>query len=395
MSKVKMRCITCGKWFQSANAKEVTCPDCTQKARKEKLAAKNAPSNIGKPVEASGQNISASARPVPPRPKPTQSGTNQWLDSLNDVKVGQPDPPPVRPQAPPPPPPRERREGSGEYQGPVGPREERGPIRNEHGPAAYRESGNRGPAGYREDRGPGPYRVVGGSGLAGLQGQRPRQPLEGGPGRGPRPDRNLAAPRDGQRGAQKYKPKSSSAAPKPAAPPKPKREKTPPPQPFVPTPEQVTQIEQRYLELAQPTEFDGIRTQISKELGIPKKAVKKVIKELRDRQSIPSWWETQTYKGPSDELEKIKAIYEPLLPVPPVGVHKTIAEQLSLKPGDVYQAIKALRQEMNLPQYNDPSLHGDSAQVTQPNASDTPVQEPAEHVAEPVSVAEATKEPAE
>ena len=29
-----------------------------------------------------------------------------------------------------------------------------------------------------------------------------------------------------------------------------------------------------------------------------------------------------------------------------------------MKPGDVYQAIKAIRLEMNLPQYNDPSLHG-------------------------------------
>jgi hypothetical protein len=39
-------------------------------------------------------------------------------------------------------------------------------------------------------------------------------------------------------------------------------------------------------------------------------------------------------------------------------VHKLIAEQLTLNPGDVYQGIKAIRLEMNLPQYNDPSLHG-------------------------------------
>ncbi|MFL5659409.1 MAG: hypothetical protein ACJ8CB_35155, partial [Ktedonobacteraceae bacterium] len=29
-----------------------------------------------------------------------------------------------------------------------------------------------------------------------------------------------------------------------------------------------------------------------------------------------------------------------------------------LKPVDVYQAIKVIRQELNLPQYNDPALHG-------------------------------------
>jgi hypothetical protein len=154
------------------------------------------------------------------------------------------------------------------------------------------------------------------------------------------------------------KPEQKVKKPKPAAPPRPKREKIPPPKPFEPTDEQIKQVEERYLELATPTEFDGIRSQISKELEIPKKAVKKIVKELRDRQGIPSWWEMQTYKGDSEELAKIKAAYEPYLPLPPIGVHKTIADELSLKPSTVYQAIKAIRQEMNLPQYNDPSLHG-------------------------------------
>jgi len=57
-------------------------------------------------------------------------------------------------------------------------------------------------------------------------------------------------------------------------------------------------------------------------------------------------------------MERIKAAYLPLLPVPDVGVHKQIAEQLDIKPGVIYQAIKAIRLEMNLPQYNDPILHG-------------------------------------
>ncbi|GHO66716.1 hypothetical protein KSC_056080 [Ktedonobacter sp. SOSP1-52] len=118
-------------------------------------------------------------------------------------------------------------------------------------------------------------------------------------------------------------------------------------------------VEQRYLELAKPSEYDGIRTQIATEVGIPKKAVKKIIKDLRDRQHMPSWWEVQTYKGSNEELERIKEAYLPLLPIPPVGVHKILAEKLSVKPGVVYQAIKAIRLEMNLPQYNDPSLHGD------------------------------------
>lgn len=365
MSKTKMRCISCGKWFQSANAKDTTCPDCTQKARKEKLAAKTTPPQVGKPADM-GTPRSA---PPPPKPKPAGTSTNHWLDSLHDVKVGEPDQPPPRPKLPTSSAPRDNRgepdrggfrdrdrdRGSG---GPGNYRERDG---NTRGPGGYREreGGYRGPGGYRENdyRSPGPggyrdnYRVGGGMGIPGTIGQRPRQPMEGGPNRdrGPRPDKFRPGPGG--------KPKGQKP-PKPPAPPRPKKEKTPPPAPFVPTPEQVALVENRYLELATPAEFDGIRTQISKELSIPKTAVKKIIKELRNRQDIPSWWELQTYKGSEEELAKIKEVYEPMLPVPPVGVHKQIAEQLSLKPGVVYQAIKVIRQELKLPQYNDPTVHG-------------------------------------
>ena len=344
MSKIKMRCTTCGKWFQSANAKEVTCPDCVQKARREKLAAKHATAS----TEKSATVPTRTPPPPPPKPKSAASGTSHWVDSVSDVKIGQPDAPPQRPKLPSSPAPREPRE----------PYEQRGP-------GGYREGGYRpgGPGGYRDDRGPGGYRPGGpggyrpGSGPGTLEppGYRPRQPMEGGPGRGPRPGGPREQRPDARHGGKPPKAKS----PRPPTPPKPKREKIPPPAPFVPTPEQVTQIETRYAELAVPQEFDGIRTQIAQELGIPKKAVKKVVQEYRTRTNMPSWWESQSYKGDSEELAKIKAAYEPYLPVPAVGIHKKIAEELSLKPGEVYQAIKAIRLEMNLPQFNDPAFHAE------------------------------------
>ncbi len=388
MSKVKMRCITCGKWFQSANAKEVTCPDCTQKARKEKMATKNAPPAANKP----GGGTVPGPRPVvppPPKPKPVQSGTAHWLDTLQDVKVAEPDPPPTHPKPSISPASRDDRSGPGGYRSPGG-------------PGAYREDRERGsnyegrgPGAYREDRErtPGGYRVGGGAGLPGSTlGQRPRQPMEGVPPRGPRPDRPYPSGPRPAGGNQKPRGKGKPGVRKPAAPPKPKREKIPPPLPFVPTPEQITQVEERYLELATPLEFDGIRTQIAHELGIPKKAVKKIIKDLRARQDIPSWWELQTYKGPAEELERIKVAYLPLLPVPDVGVHKQIAEQLDIKPGVVYQAIKAIRLEMNLPQYNDPVLHGPDF-VLHKKKEKQPKQ--VEQSAEEASTAQATVKDAE
>jgi predicted nucleic acid-binding Zn-ribbon protein len=346
MSKIKMRCTTCGKWFQSANAKEVTCPDCVQKARKEKLAAKTAQSSSSiKQGQVQGTvNPTRPSPPSPPKPKPATGGTSHWIDTVEGVKVSEPEKP--KPKLPSSPAPRDTRGGTAtEEVGSRGP----GGYREERGPDTYREGPNRGPAGYRPA----------GPGISGGIGQRPRQPMEGGFGRGPRPAMG------GEARPERYRPDAKKGGkppkaktPRPPTPPKPKREKIPPPAPFTPTPEQIAQVEARYIELAVPAEFDGIRTQIAQEMGIPKKAVKKIVKDLRERQSIPSWWELQTYKGSSEELEKIKALYVPHLPLPPIGVHKTIAEELSLNPGDIYQAIKAIRLEMNLPQYNDPALHG-------------------------------------
>lgn len=342
MSKTKMRCITCGKWFQSANAREVTCPDCTQKARKEKQAAKNAPPTVNKVAASNAQNASAQVRPpAPPKPKTAQGGTNQWLDNLSDVKIGEPDQPPQRPKPPSPPVQRDRNAGPGGSR------------------PAYSGSGpnTRDSWGYNPDRGPAAYHVSNGAALTPSPGQRPQPSYRSGnedaagPGRG---GNKPWAKNPAQGGSKPFKkPKSTRPAPEP----KPKREKTPPPEPFTPTPEQISQVEERYTQLSQPSEFDGIRTQIAKEFDIPKKAVKKIIKDLRDRQHIPSWWEIQTYKGSLEELERIKTAYQPYLPVPPVGVHKEISEKLNLKPGTVYQAIKTIRVELNLPQYNDPKYH--------------------------------------
>lgn len=339
MSKIKMRCTTCGKWFQSANAKEVTCPECVQKARKEKLAAKAVPPTAQKP---SGQGLPGTGNPgrpaaAPLKQKPAPGGTSHWFDAVNDVKVSEPEPPPLRPRLPSSPAPREPHGGAGM-----------------RGPGSYRDERPSGPGGYR---GPGAYRNAPLSGsIVGGVGHRPRQPMEGGIARGPRPgehrgDKYNAGDRRGPR------PAGGPKKPRMPAPAKPRKEKIPPPEPFKPTPEQISQVETRYIELAVPAEFDGIRSQIAHELAIPKKAVKQIVKLFREREHIPSWWEAQTYKGDEAEKERIKNAYEPHLPVPPVGVHRNIADELDLKPGIVYQAIKTIRAEMNLPPYNDPELH--------------------------------------
>jgi hypothetical protein len=144
------------------------------------------------------------------------------------------------------------------------------------------------------------------------------------------------------------------AEPKPAREP---REKRPPTLPFEVSNELRARIEARYLELAQPVEFDGIRTQIAAEFSIPRSAVKHTIRDLRARLQLPSWWDLQAYSGTEEDLSRIRAAYEPLLPVPPVGIHKQISADLGLEPMLVYQGIRRVRAELRLPQYNPPDLH--------------------------------------
>jgi hypothetical protein len=116
-------------------------------------------------------------------------------------------------------------------------------------------------------------------------------------------------------------------------------------------------IEARYQELAQPVEFDGIRTKIAAELGVPKPVVKRTIAQLRQRLHLPSWWELQSYSGTTTDLERIREAYMPYLPAPEVGVHKRLASALGLDAGLVYQGIHRIRAEMHLPQYNPPETH--------------------------------------
>lgn len=116
-------------------------------------------------------------------------------------------------------------------------------------------------------------------------------------------------------------------------------------------------IQARYLELAQPVEFDGIRTQIAGELSVPKALVKRAVAELRAQMQLPSWWELQAYSGSEEDLTRIREAYLPHLPVPDVGVHKQISSALHLDPAVVYQGIRRIRAELRLPQYNPPETH--------------------------------------
>ncbi|HEX9068724.1 MAG TPA: hypothetical protein VF807_08135, partial [Ktedonobacterales bacterium] len=161
------------------------------------------------------------------------------------------------------------------------------------------------------------------------------------------------------------------AAPKRTPPPVPSKPKPTPAPPFVLTDEVRAKIEQRYLELASPVEFDGIRTQIAQELSVPKAAVREVVHSLRKAKQIPSWWELRAYSGSDEDLERIRALYVPALPVPPVGIHKQIAQELNISAQQVYAGIRNIRAALHLPQFNPPSSHPELAHTADLASPDT------------------------
>jgi len=54
-----------------------------------------------------------------------------------------------------------------------------------------------------------------------------------------------------------------------------------------------------------------------------------------------------------DQITAVKSLYEPLLPLPPIGCHKIIAAQLKMEEWRVHVAIKLIRGQMGLDRWNE------------------------------------------
>ena len=54
-----------------------------------------------------------------------------------------------------------------------------------------------------------------------------------------------------------------------------------------------------------------------------------------------------------DQLFAIKNLYEPLLPLPPIGCHKIIAAQLKMDEWRVHVGIKLIRAQLGLDRWNE------------------------------------------
>ncbi len=125
------------------------------------------------------------------------------------------------------------------------------------------------------------------------------------------------------------------------------------PRPLLVSKEQLEQIELLYkamLPLPNPDAHEVIGTKI----GIEPQKVFFGINLVRQKMMLPKLpFPKRKLAISPDQMMAIKALYEPLLPLPPIGCHKIIAAQLKMDEWRVHVGIKLIRAQMGLDRWNE------------------------------------------
>ncbi len=169
------------------------------------------------------------------------------------------------------------------------------------------------------DRNDGGYNRGGGSY------QRPQRPYD----RNQRPQGNRRPQRPGGRPMQKKPPKQ-----------------------LLITKEQMLQIEELYKKML-PLPNPDAHEVIGEKIGLEPRKVFFGINLVRQKLMLPklSYPKRKLAVSP-DQLTAIKALYEPLLPLPPIGCHKILAAQLKIDEWRVHVGIGLIRKQMGMDRWN-------------------------------------------
>lgn len=134
--------------------------------------------------------------------------------------------------------------------------------------------------------------------------------------------------------------------------PQPKKPRKPS-RPLLVSKEQLEQIELLYktmLPLPNPDAHEVIGAKI----GVEPQKVFFGINLVRQKMMLPKLpFPKRKLAISPDQMMAIKALYEPLLPLPPIGCHKIIAAQLKMDEWRVHVGIKLIRAQMGLDRWNE------------------------------------------
>ena len=337
------KCIKCGAEFETKNPKRVICPNCL-------YADKGNESTDEKPMQSysSYSSYSADSRPRSyDRPQGGYRNNNYNRDggyNRDNRESGY-----------------QRREGgyqrdNGGYRDNRGYSSQGGYNRdNREGGYQRRESG------YQRDNREGGYN---------RGGYQQRRPQQGGF------RNNYASARPGQRRPMQRRPQ------KPA-------------RPLLISKEQLEQIEALYKTML-PLPNPDCHEVIGAHLGIEPQKVFFGINLVRQKMMLPKLpFPKRKLAITPDQMMAIKALYEPLLPLPPIGCHKIIAAQLKMDEWRVHVGIKLIRAQLGLDRWNEERADKPAdymvAKHSKPEEK-TPVAVKAEKVEEATEVKETVEE---
>ena len=175
--------------------------------------------------------------------------------------------------------------------------------------------------------------------------------------------------------------------------PQPKRQHKAP-RPLLVSKEQLEQIELLYktmLPLPNPDAHEVIGTKI----GLEPQKVFFGINLVRQKMMLPKLpFPKRKLAISPDQMMAIKALYEPLLPLPPIGCHKIIAAQLKMDEWRVHVGIKLIRAQMGLDRWNEERADkpADYMVAKHPKKDAEQKEEPIPVVSESVETAEKPEE---
>ena len=117
--------------------------------------------------------------------------------------------------------------------------------------------------------------------------------------------------------------------------------------------EQLAQIEILYKKVL-PLPNPDIHEVIGQALGIEPRKVFFGINLIRQKMFLPKLpFPKRKLAVSAEQLNAIKMLYEPLLPLPPIGCHKIIAVQLRMDEWRVHVGIGIVRKQMGLDRWNE------------------------------------------
>ena len=149
-----------------------------------------------------------------------------------------------------------------------------------------------------------------------------------------------------------------------------------PPKQLLITKEQMLQIEELYKKML-PLPNPDAHEVIGEKIGLEPRKVFFGINLVRQKLMLPklSYPKRKLAVSP-DQLTAIKALYEPLLPLPPIGCHKILAAQLKIDEWRVHVGIGLIRKQMGLDRWN-PDREDAPKEFKNQEKAEEPVEKPA------------------